>query len=245
MAIEILFFSNDLSLAKSINAASKHTNDQLLVHPCGTIDRFTELAKKKSFKFILVEESLHSIELENLIEALKKRDADSGAPIAILVSSTITNSEAQKKLRSGYTDIILKPVDLSMLLHKMDIYSPSQKILKENLLFQMDAEGDVEIILTGKFTQVSEYGATVRTDRKFNSGDIVSFFPSALRESGDYQGEYCLARVAASEAGPDLSVFDTTLAFLAPNPKFLAALRLWMRRQFISSTEKRALKNEK
>lgn len=217
------------------------TLDQLSVHPCGVIDKFVDLAKRIHFKFILVDESHHSQELENFLSALKKRDTGSNLPIAILISSSIDNAEVQKKLRSGYTDVVLKPVDLSLLLHKMDLYSPDKKVLKENLLFQMNVDGDIDVKLTGKFVQASEFGATVRTDRKFGAGDIVSFFPTMLNESGTYEGGTCLARVIASLPAQQADLFDTVVTFLGPNPKFMTALRLWMRRQFISSSEKREL----
>lgn len=239
MAIEVLFFSNDLGLAKSINSASKLTLDQLSVHPCGTIEKFIDLAKRIQFKFILVDEPHHSQELENILSALKKRETGSNLPIAILISSSIENVELQKKLRSGYTDVVLKPVDLSLLLHKVDLYSPDKKVLKENLLFQMNVDGDVEIQLTGKFVQASEFGATVRADRLYGAGDIVSFYPTMLNDTGTYEGGTCLARVIASHPAQQAGLFDTVVTFLGPNPKFMTALRLWMRRQFISSSEKR------
>ncbi len=239
MAIEILFFSTDLNLAKSIKAASKLTLEPLSVHPCSTIDKFIELAKKIHFNFILVDESNHSLSLENYLEALKKRDVGSNPPVAFYISSTIDNVDMQKKLRSGYADIALKPVDLSLLLHKMDLYSPSVKILKENLLFQMSVDGEIEIKLSGKLVQASEFGAIVRTDRKYEAGDVVSFFPLMLNEPDSYEGGDCLARVISSKPSQIVGFFDTTITFLGANPKFMTAIRLWMRRQFICSTEKK------
>jgi hypothetical protein len=68
--------------------------------------------------------------------------------------------------KSGYTEVILKPVDLSIVLHKFDLYRTSQKTLKEDLLFRMDVDADVGLLLNTKVIQVSEFGAVLRSNMK-------------------------------------------------------------------------------
>lgn len=231
MAIEILLFSSDITLAKNIQSAGKMTAEPISVHPCTNLQRFSELNAKINFDFIFIDEAFATFD-----EASLPKES-----IVFLLSSPLENKDIQRKLAAGYTDLILKPVDISVLLHKMQAYSEKKKVLKEDLLFKMQVEGDVEITLRGKITQVSEFGAVINSDRLFAKNDVISFIPTMLFEYDGYDGEPSLARVLQSQPIPQRidplapQHFETRIAFVAPNLKFMNAIRLWMRRQFVVS----------
>jgi hypothetical protein len=237
VAIEILLLSNDLTLAKNITTASKNCFEQVSVHPCATFAKFRELKQKIAFEFLLIDESFHSADVETLLAAEKLRTATGNGITSFLISSTIENTKVHAMLQSGYTDVILKPVDLSILMHKIDLYRPNAKTLKEDLLFRMDVDGDIGVMLRAKLVQASEFGAVIRSDMKLEKNDIVSIQPQMFEASaGDYDGEDCLARVIICGPAGIAKKFDSQVTFVAPSPRFMTAMRLWMRSQFNVST---------
>ncbi|MBN8542311.1 MAG: hypothetical protein J0L82_18110 [Deltaproteobacteria bacterium] len=240
MAIEVLLLSNDLTLAKNLSAASKHCIDHISVHPCTTLVRFRELKQKIEFEFLIFDESFHSPELEIILTAEKHRNREGKGAASLLISSTIENGKVYEMLEAGYTDVILKPVDLSILLHKVDMYRPNKKTLKEDLLFRMEVDGDVGLMLNAKVVQASEFGAILRSDMILAKNEIVSINPRMFDADGHYEGEDCLARVIASSPSRVAKKFDSQVTFVAPSPKFMTAMRLWMRGQYVVSTSSKA-----
>lgn len=240
MAIEVLLLSNDLILAKNISSASKNCVEQISVHPCTTVTRLRELKQLIAFEFLIVDEAFHSAEVEKILSSEKPRAGAGTATTAILVSSTIENDQVRERLDAGYTDVILKPVDLSILLHKVDMYRPNKKTLKEDLLFRMEVDGDVGLMLNAKVVQASEFGAILRSDMILAKNEIVSINPRMFDADGHYEGEDCLARVIASSPSRVAKKFDSQVTFVAPSPKFMTAMRLWMRGQYVVSTSSKA-----
>jgi hypothetical protein len=238
VAIEVLLLSNDLTLAKSLIASSKHCVDRIAVHPCTSLTRLIELKQKISSDFLIIDEAFHSVEVEAFLAANNLRPENGKETFSILISSVVENRKIQEFFKAGYTDVILKPVDLSIVLHKFDLYRTGQKTLKEDLLFRMEGDGDVGLQLNAKVVQASEFGAVLRSDMKLEKNEIVSIHPRMFDVS--YNGEDCLARVISSSVSSIAKKFDSQVTFVAPGPKFMTAMRLWMRGQYVVSTSGKA-----
>lgn len=178
-----------------------------------------------------------------MLSSDKLRGTEGNRIASILLSSKAENSEIQEMLDCGYTDIVLKPVDLSILLHKIDVYRPNVKTLKEDLLFKMDVDGEIGLMLTARIVQASEFGAILRSDMKLEINDIIKISPRMFESnSGAYDGEDCIARVNTCLPSIQSKQFDSKVTFIAPGPRFMTAMRLWMRKQFIVSTDSKASK---
>ena len=125
MGLKILHFGHDTALSKSLQAYSPRTVNGLQVFPASTYEKFISLLEKESFDAILVEAFNDKPLPENWISLLTKKHPNLKEParVAFLyIAATADDGLLRTVLDRGYTDLIAPPVDLSILLQKLQLY---------------------------------------------------------------------------------------------------------------------------
>ncbi|MEK6555755.1 MAG: hypothetical protein AABZ31_10970, partial [Bdellovibrionota bacterium] len=174
----ILILSSDIRVAKDMQAAAVGLAAPLRILPCSTGQKFTEYGSKEKLAAIFIDEAFNkplTTDWVNKIRAsLSKNLGNDRAPIFLLKNECDFNS-GQVAVLQGYVDIFLKPIDVALIFQKLQLYIPKIGLLKNDMLFSMNVRDEVNMAVTGTMIQASEYGAIILCDRKFNSGDVLTF----------------------------------------------------------------------
>lgn len=238
MSLGILLLSTDLKLAKDLQAAARLCRESYTVYPCPNSQKFMESGLKYKINVVLIDENFSSTValdwVDKLRSALSKELGNNKAPF-FLLSGEKNLEDIRNALLQGYTDIFIKPIDISMLLQKLHIYLPDAKLLKDDLLFSMNVNDDVQIAISGKVVKASEYGATIETDKSFEKGEIYTLIAPMLAPDESPTPGLSLVRVLSSEPVNRGGNYLTTFTFLGPPKGMLTAVRIWLKKQYIKS----------
>lgn len=244
----ILLFSQDIQLAKDLQASSRLCVEPLIVYPCSNGRKFAEYGHQHKFAVVLIDEAFHDPNASDWVKKLRAglsvELGNQKAPV-ILLGAERDLEGVEKILWQGYADLVAKPVDLSLLLQKIQLALGSARLLKEDLLFSMDVQNPARVSLTTEVIRASEYGAVIRSSRQFQQGETLKLH-SAMFGEGDPS---VWARVVSSEAaspqgglsggaqGAFQQEYESRLAFLGPTRATLTSIRLWLKKQYIDAHE--------
>jgi hypothetical protein len=239
MSLGILLLSTDLNLAKDLQSASKLCSVPIAVYPCSSGQKFNEYGTKFKIGAILIDENFNDPVTENWIAKLRiglsKELGNDKAPFFLLCPER-DESGVRAAIRQGYLDIFSKPVDLSFLFQKLQLYIPQIRFLKEDLLFSMDVRGEAQVAITGRVVRASEYGATIETPRAFQAGEILTIYSDMLSVAESSTLGSNLVRVLGSTPSSVPHEHHTSVIFLGPQKSILVAIRLWLKRQYVKAS---------
>jgi len=244
----ILLFSHDLQLAKDLQASSRLCVEPLIVYPCSNGRKFAEYGHQHKFAAVLIDEAFHDPNSPDWVKKLRAglsvELGNQKAPVILLAAERDLEG-VEKILWQGYADLVTKPVDLSLLLQKIQLAMGSARLLKEDLLFSMDVKSPARVSLTTEVLRASEYGAVIRSSRQFQQGETLKLHSPMFGE-GDPS---VWARVVSSEVTSSSEgasggagnatqpEYESRLAFLGPTRATLTAIRLWLKKQYIDAHE--------
>lgn len=237
VSLHILHFGHDTSLAKALQAYAPRTVSGMQVFPATSYDKFSELIEKQHFDAILVESYFDKTLPENWISLLQTKHRTLVEPSKthfIFLTSISDEQMVRKSLARGYTDVISAPVDLSILLQKLQLFLRNKRFLKENLLFAMDVKEECEISISGHIMKAAEYGATILTDREFPPDQVITVF--SQMSADDETASPLLARVVVSNKAPSPNSYLVVVVFLGSTKKDLTNIRVWLRKHYVSSS---------
>ncbi len=240
MPINLLVFSNDLALSKNIQMATKLCQVPFVVYPCSNFEKFCEYLDKHKMDAVLVDELFNSVQETKWISDLRSKY---GEKLAVdqtsffLVCQEHNLKQISQILSQGYKDLFVKPIDLTMMLQKLQIYLPKKQFLKENLLFTMGVNSEMEIQIRGKMIRASEFGATILTNRPLGENEVLTVSSEMLTASGSEEKQSSLARVLYSIPHKLSNAYETGITFIGPSKSMLTSIRLWIRKKFIESSE--------
>lgn len=189
--VNVLVIGTDLSFAKNVQTAlnslqANHPDTSYRVFPGAQKEKILEYIEKYPLHSILVEEEAIDTALENWIkdfrEVLKKTPHNKSAPIVYVTSKTDI-IRAKDAVRLGYIDVIVKPLDQSLFIQKMNMYNPDIEICNELVLFSMDTRQPVDIGLYFETKTVSEYGMKIYSNRHLEPGMVVTLYTAFLGEN--------------------------------------------------------------
>ena len=237
MSLNILFFGHDTSLAKALQAYAPRTVSGLQVFPVSTYEKFMELIEKQHFDVALAEAFCDNALPKNWTSLLQAKYRTLEEPVRtqfILLTGVTDDKAVRESLGRGYTDIMSTPVDLSILLQKLQLFIRSKRFLKENLLFAMDVKEHCEISISGQIVKAAEYGATILTDREFPPDQVITMF-SEMAADGE-ASKPLIARVVASTKAPNVPGYLVVVVFLGSTKKDLTNIRVWLRKHYVSNS---------
>lgn len=189
--INVLSIGTDLTFAKSVQVAlntlqASNKDVTYRIFPGISKDKLKEYSEKYQLHSILVEEEFMSQPAEpwfkELKEDLKKTIYNADTPV-IMVSSKTDLGKTRNVVRSGFTDLILKPLDQSLFLQKMNMYNKKIPLSDGSLLFSLDTVQNVDVGFYFKTTSVSEYGMKVSSTKVVETGSIVTVYSSFMEEN--------------------------------------------------------------
>lgn len=239
MAVNLLICSNDLDLSRRIQASTKYCSDPIRVFPCSSFLKLRECIEGSIFDAVLVEETLNDSFESTWIKQIRSNlisKGDSRSILFFLLSRERNPGEIRLAINQGFKDLFIKPVDISLVLQKLQLYLPRKRFLREDLLFTMGVDGEADLLLHGKIIRASEFGVTILTTRQLGEDDILTMSAEMLTEPGASGPPSCLARVIQSVPVSSSGKYETTLAFIGSNKRTLTAIRVWLRRQYIMSS---------
>lgn len=237
MSLKILHFGRNTTLARDIQNFGSRTTDGLQIAFVTSYEKLLDQITKQKFDVVLVELDSESSLPSDWIFKLRAQHRplfESGCTLFVLISS---HSEAQSlrlSLSRGYVDVVSSPVDISLLLQKLQLYLRDKRFLKENLLFSMDMSEDCEVSISGKIIKAAEYGATILTDREFPLDQIITIH-SKMPTAGD-DTEPMIARVVGVNRANELGNFFVAIAFVGTSKRDLSNIRIWLRKHYVSAS---------
>ena len=232
----ILLFSHDIQLAKDLQAASRLCTEAIMVYPCSNGRKFAEYGHQYRFAAVLIDEAFHDPQAADWVKKLRAglsvELGNQKAPV-ILLGAERDADGIEKLLWQGYADLVAKPVDLSLLLQKLQLALAPVQLLKEDLLFSLDVKSQLQVSLTTELVRASEFGALMRSSRAFQVGEVLKLHSPMFGEADPS----VWAKVVRCESSPPSGGFQAELAFLGLSRATLTAIRLWLKKQYIDAHE--------
>lgn len=232
-SINILVVSTDLAFARMVQSAYQvvippNSENSCRIFPGVSKEKILETLAKHSFHSIIVdEEYLHettpSKYRSEMREALKGFELNISVPL-ILAVTKMEPTKIRELVREGWKDIIMKPIDSSLFMQKMNLYDPKAELLKESLLFTMDAEKKVDLMFSYKAKSISEYGLKIESPREMELGTVVGL--QAL-----FFGQQLSAVVIESKKSND-GTFQSQLMFIGVTAGETQMIRRFIRQEY-------------
>lgn len=231
-SVNILVAGPDLTFAKAVQAACQaiaadNPAKSYKVFPGTTKEKVLEMIEKTTFHSVIIEEEFIAdttpdLFYKSLNDALRKRP-ENAATAMVLARSKTTPDQTRALVRGGWRDVIVKPIDSSLFVQKMNLYHPEIKLLAEPILFSMDAERDIEVGLTFKTRTISEYGAKVDANLALAAGTVVGVHSAFL---GDDLSAVVLDCVQVGD------VYKLNLMFIGITPAETQSIRKMIRQEY-------------
>ena len=189
--INVLVVGMDLTFAKSVqstfNALQATSKDVTYrIFPGTSREKLKEYTEKYQLHSILVEEEfmdqLAEPWLKDVKEGLKKTNSNADTPV-VLISSKTDLAKTKNTVKFGFADLILKPLDHSLFLQKMNLYNPKVPLSDNSLLFSFDTAQDIDVGFYFKTKSVSEYGIKVASNKVLESGTVVTIYANFMQEN--------------------------------------------------------------
>lgn len=178
---DLLILGTDLTLAKAIQSKFqnlKEIDGNIRVFPAGDLEKAAEQIKTRHLHSIIVDEDVLGEQsraeiLKSLRDLANQNPQNKDVPILLAVAQT-NIQETKEALSMGWMDVLLKPLDGSLFLQKMNLYNPSQAFLKEDLLFTMEIAKEVELAFQYQMKSISEYAMTIEANRPLDPKQVVT-----------------------------------------------------------------------
>jgi response regulator RpfG family c-di-GMP phosphodiesterase len=189
--VNVLVVGTDLSFAKAVQNAlntllSAQPDTNFRVFPGVSKEKVLEYIAKYQLHSILVEEEFidtgSETWLKDFRENLKKTPQNAKAPVILVVSKTDLK-KTRATIKNGYTDMIVKPLDQSLFLQKMNMYNEQIKISDDSMLFSMEAKKDVDVGFYFETKSISEFGIKISSNKSVELDSIVTLYASFLEEN--------------------------------------------------------------
>ncbi|MBX2986509.1 MAG: hypothetical protein KF802_01305 [Bdellovibrionaceae bacterium] len=232
-ALNVLVAGTDLNFAKMVQVAFQavapdNTDKSFRVFPGVSKEKILELIEKHPLHSILVEEEVINDRtpeqyLSELREMCKKNPANAQIPIVIVCSKT-DRERTLTLVRSGWKDVLLKPLDSSLFIQKMNLYNPALPVIKEAVLFSMDCEKEIDLSFRYKSKTLSEYGMKVESNKPLDAGTV-------LWASAPYLSEPLAAVVMDCKKVSDTQ-FMVSLMFIGITPAETQSIRKLIRQEY-------------
>lgn len=230
--VDVLVIGTDLNFAKAVQTAmatlqAANPDTGYRIFPGNQKEKVLELIAKYKLHSVLVEEEFLDTTFETWLkdfrENLKKTSNNAEAPV-VLVSTKTDLSRTKSILKAGYMDHIIKPLDQSLFLQKMNMYNKDIKLNDEALLFSMDTKQDVDLGFYFQTKSVSEFGMKVSSNKPVEVGSVVTIFTQFLPEP--------FAAVVREVSKIDDSNFTVFVLFVGVTPAQTQAIRKFIRSEY-------------
>ena len=181
----------DLIFAKSVQAAlnalqTTNKDTTYRIFPGISKEKVKEYSEKYQLHSILVEEEFMDQPAEAWLkefqESLKKTQYNSEVPIVSICSKTDL-AKSRNLVRSGFTDVFLKPLDQSLFLQKMNLYNKKIPLSDNSLLFSLETSQNVDVGFFFKTKSISEYGVRVISNKTLAPGSVVTIYSGFMEEN--------------------------------------------------------------
>lgn len=229
--LNYIVLGTDLSFAKTaqqILSGLQAENPQLSyrVFPGTNKEKLLETLDKYDVHSILVEEEYLDSgpdrwlkDFRESIKGTKNKDSP------ILFVTVKTSPENTKNLvRSGFADVIIKPVDPTLFIQKLALANAQIKMTGERPLFIMEAKQDVDLGFSYKTLSISEFGMTVQAEKPLEVGAVLSIYAGFLENQIAAQ-----IRDVKKISDNNYQIF---VLFLGVTPAESQYLRKWMKQEY-------------
>lgn len=236
-SINVLVIGVDSNFAKLVQTSlstlqAQHPDINYRVFPGNAKEKLIEYLDKYQFHSIIFEEEMADVALDAWLkgfsEILKKSQKNKTTPVILATSKTDLN-KTKGCIKAGYKDVIVKPLDQSLFLEKMNLYNKDIKLTESNLLFSMDAAKDVDVGFYFKTKSVSEYGMKVTSEKAVDVGSVVTIYATFIEEP-------VAAVVIESIKGGD-EQFTLSLMYVGVTPAQTQTIRKFFRTQYAEGKE--------
>lgn len=189
--INVLAVGTDLTFAKSVQTAlntlqATSKDVTYRIFPGISKEKVKEFTEKYQLHSILVEEEFMDQPpepwLKSLKEDLKKTTQNAETPV-VLVCSKTDLGKTRNTVRVGFVDLILKPLDQSLFLQKMNMYNKKIPLSDGTLLFSLETSQDLDVGFYFKTKSISEYGVKVSSSKSMEIGSIVTVYAGFMEEN--------------------------------------------------------------
>lgn len=234
--IIIFYLTKDLLQVKNLQDRCKNFQIEIQFIPIPDGQNLTDTVKKYTPDIIIIDEA----SLDPFNKPLREKvfpclsaTAKTDIPF-FLVSSDRTITDIKKIIDTGFTDIFLKPLDPALFFQKLQIYMPKKRFLKDNLLFNMKVDSQVDIALPTKLVSASEYGLTILLNKEIKQHELFYIYGSVCGESSGQ----CLCRVLSCHSVENQSFkYEAMLSFIGLKKEFLSSIRVWIKQEYIKMRE--------
>jgi DNA-binding response OmpR family regulator len=231
--LAILFLTTDIKLTRDLQDRTKSFMAQVVFLACSNSAKIAELQKKQAIDAVLVDDAIIDPLNATLVSNLRGLTAGSGVnrPVFLLSSERDTRS-LKKIIANGFTDIFTKPIDPSLFFQKLQIHLSRVRFLRDNLLFTMKVNSNLDLGLSCKLVAASEYGVTLHLNYELHPGEVYSLHCKMFGEqSGECLGLVTNCAPQQSEGGK----YEAALIFVAPTRETMSVVRLWIKQEYIRS----------
>lgn len=179
--------AKDLSL--SLKGLSKGDSDRFKVIPCtSTIQLLKIASEQKDIDLIIADESLVNDSFDSWVKrtlsALRmNQEAVNLPPLMLMLEVEKNPKYIREALGAGFSEVGVKPYDMSLMLEKINRLLPDKQILRENQVYAMPCMEDVNVAETMLLESCSESEAVLLTNRDFSVGEITSFYSCPFLET--------------------------------------------------------------
>lgn len=227
----VLIVGTDLGFAKSVQSilqGLKGSDVSFRIFPGVDLEKIADFIGKHPLHSILVDEDfLTDRTPEQFIVTLQeicKKSAQNTSTPCVFVTAKTTLETTKKWVRSGWKDVLLKPLDSTLFLQKMNLYNPALSFLKETLLFTMEVGKEVDLAFHFKTKSISEYGLQVESQKDLEVGAVVGVSAVFLTEP--------LSAVVLESKKISDGVFSVRLMFIGITPAETQSIRKLIRQEY-------------
>lgn len=231
--VNVLVVGADLGFAKQVqlalqSIAAENPEKGYRVFPGVNKEKILESIEKFDLHTVIIEEEIlaDTTPEKYLIEfqaMLKKNPKNEKVPM--LIATLKSDGQRTRALvRGGWSDVLLKPLDRSLFLQKMNIYHKGRPIMKEAALFSMEVDKEVDLSFLFQTKSVSEYGMKVNSNRAVPVGTVLTARAAFIPEGVSAQ---VIESVKVSE-----DVHTLQLLFVGVTPAETQAIRKFIRQEY-------------
>jgi hypothetical protein len=243
--IRIAYLTDNVAEARDLQSVIKQNEDRNsrglhLVYPVSTRLNLIEKVIANQFDAILMSEHLteKTDEFCRTINSAMKSAALRQCPLFLVAKRDLTPSEISIALRAGYLEVMRAPLDLSLVLQKLQNAMPGKGLVSENQLYRFKANNVVmNVGFCSRVETISENGATILSSRQYSAGTVTSLYCEAFNDDG-LINEVVSRVMTCSPAGEihGIQVYRTEFSFQGVTPKLSQLIRCWIRMHSASIT---------
>ncbi len=133
-------------------------------------------------------------------------------------------------LKGGYEDYIALPVDAPIFREKISLLVSKKGAYKKEI-YSLPVTEPVRVAYTFEIEDIGEFGLTLKAAKKYEPGEIISFFSPAFARDG---GQEVVGKCFSSEKHPSSpDMFQCKFVFFGNGPVLKKQIRTWMKTEYI------------